>query len=162
MLRIKHVATMRSDKTYFSSSRRALRAPTPMGSASAIATDLESRTDQSHEIRTRASNPSATTATPVICTKKTFATSTPRNIIVREPNITSLTKTRCVVADGFARADGSRGVRIARAIDTRDGDVLDATMATASAPHTRGRQLDRHELIAAGCRCSRPTVNGAR
>ena len=44
----------------------------------------------------------------------------------------SLSKTRRVVADGFARADGSRGVRIARTIDARDGNLLDAAMTTAT------------------------------
>ena len=54
-----------------------------------------------------------------------------------------------------ARADGSRGVRITRAIDARDGDVLDAATTAASAPPTSRHQLDRHELVAARRRRSR-------
>ena len=50
---------------------------------------------------------------------------------------------------------GSRGVRIACAIDARDGDVSDAAMTTASTPHTIMRQFDRYELVAAHRRRSR-------
>ena len=86
-----------------------------------------------------AANPSATTATLARCTRHFFfASSTPRNITEREPNTTSLIKTRRVIAESFARADGSRGVHIACAIDARGGNVLDAVMAAASAPLTSG------------------------
>jgi hypothetical protein len=85
-----------------------------------------------------------------------LSTLTPRNIISRARTKQHLfKKTRRVVADGFARADGSRGVRSTRAIGTRDGDVLDAAMTTASAPHTSGHHLDRHEFVAATRRRSR-------
>ena len=43
-------------------------------------------------------------------------------MIVRKQDIASLTKTRRVVEDGFARADGSCGVCIARAIGVHHSD----------------------------------------
>ena len=46
------------------------------------------------------------------------AMSSPRIILARETNSTSLTKTRRVVAEAFVRAGGSRGIRIARAQST--------------------------------------------
>ena len=73
-----------------------------MGTASAIATDLDLRTDLSHEIRSRRFESQRNNSDTCAMHKNHFfARSTPRNIIAREPNSTFLTKTRRVVADGI-------------------------------------------------------------
>ena len=111
---------MRNDKDRFelSSSKRCFfRAPTPVGPASVIATDLVSEPTSLVKFGVGASNPSAITAAPARRTGISFSRRQRRrllvyNIIAREPNSTSLTKTRRVVAGVFACVDGSRGVRV--------------------------------------------------
>ena len=78
---------IRNDKDRFSSSKRCgfRTRPAPVGPASAIATDLESRTDPPREIRSRRFEPQRNVS-DTCAMRKIFvlATLTPRNIITRD------------------------------------------------------------------------------